>query len=146
MRSDMDKVVTERPRYGHANRSKKTGLKINRVDPNRDYDTPKRLSSSKGRQYGWDAKEFSDRIGPLKRFLRSQVGRHWGKVYSELSEVLDKRSLTGRHIWVHIRQEVKVDCLVGADGKIYSDPRYEPWYPVKGLYVHPRTRILSYAK
>ena len=76
MRDDMAKVVTERPRRGHSNPSKKTtGLPIRRYDPDADYDEPVRLPVSRGRQYGWNAKEFSDLINPLKRYLRSCVGR-----------------------------------------------------------------------
>lgn len=38
MRDDMSKVVTERPRQGHGNKSKKTtGQRIRRYDPDREY-------------------------------------------------------------------------------------------------------------
>src|SRR3989344_5997814 len=113
VRADMAKVVTERPRYGHHNRSKKTALRVRRWDRTRYYDGedgldgPKRIASSRYSQHGWDAKEFSDRLGPLKKFLRRQVGRHWDEVYGELSRNLDKRSLTGRHIWIHVWQHVE---------------------------------------
>jgi len=85
MRSDMNKVVTESPRYGSRSRSKKTGLRIRRYDPEQEYDFPTRMPSSRLRQYGWDAKEFSDVLGPLRRFLQSRVGRNWNRVYGELS-------------------------------------------------------------
>ena len=66
MRDDMAKVVTERPRRGHGNKSKKTtGIPIRKYDPDADYDEPVRLPVSRGRQYGWNAKEFSDLINPL---------------------------------------------------------------------------------
>ena len=145
MRWDMNKVVTEAPRYGHANRSKKTALRVRRYrgEDHLD-DLPKRVSSSMHRQYGWGAKEFSDVIGPLKRFLRSRVGKHWNKVYSELSQNLDKRSLTGRHIWTHVWLEVERDVRIGADKKIYARIPYN--YVVKGFYIHPKTGVLSLAK
>ena len=86
MRDDMAKVVTERPRRGHGHKSKKTtGLPIRRYDPDADYDEPVRLPIARRRQYGWDAKDFSDLINPLKRYLRSCIGRRWNKVHSELS-------------------------------------------------------------
>ena len=56
------------------------------------------LPVSRGRQYGWNAKEFSDLINPLKRYLRSCIGRPWNKVHSELSQKLDRRSISGSHI------------------------------------------------
>ena len=99
MRDDMAKVVTERPRRGHRNQSKKTtGRAIRHYDPNKDYDEPVRLPVSRRRQYGWESKEFSDLIGPLRRYLRSCIGRPWSKVHSELSQKLDRRSISGAHI------------------------------------------------
>ena len=150
MRSDMSKVVTERPRYGHANRSKKTGLRVrcwNRNDyynGKDDLDGPKRIKSSRQGQYGWYAKDFSDRLGPLKRFLQSRVGKNWNRVYGELSQILSKRSITGQHIWEHVRTEVELHCVIDETGKIcrkeaHFGSRREI---TKGLYVHPKTKIL----
>src|SRR2546427_12438838 len=49
MRDDMAKVVTERPRRGHGNTSKKTtGQRIRSYDPDREYDEPNRLPVSPG--------------------------------------------------------------------------------------------------
>ena len=146
LRRDMSKVVTERPRHGHANPSKKTALRIHRSDSENEYeDLPKRISSSRRRQYGWDAKEFSDLIGPLQRFLRSRIGKHWNTVYSELSQNLDKRSMAGQHIWTHVWIEVERDCHVGPDKKVYPSPKYGRNLPVSGLYIHPKTGLLSWA-
>lgn len=143
----MAKVVTERPRHGHANKSKKTALRSRRYESEDQLDDlPKRVSSGRHRQHGWDAKEFSDLIGPLKRFLRSQVGKNWDKVYAELSQSLDKRSLTGRHIWQHVWMEVERDCSIGEDQKIYPNPKYGCHFPIHGLYIHPKTGILSWVE
>ena len=150
MREDFSKVVTEKPRYGHANRSKKTRLKVNvrHLDEGRHSheNLPSRAPVSKNRQYGYDSKDFSDRLGPLKRFLRKNIGRPWDKVYGELSQVLDKRSLTGRHIWMHIWQEVKVNCFLGPDGKVYLNTGFWSTHPFEGFYVHPRTKLLCHTK
>ncbi|MDP3697780.1 MAG: hypothetical protein Q8R55_07275 [Candidatus Taylorbacteria bacterium] len=143
VRQDMAKVVTERPRYGHANRSKKTALRVRRYEEGQLDDLPKRISSSRHRQHGWDAKEFSDLIGPLKRFLQSRIGQHWDKVYSELSQSLDKRSLTGRHIWQHVWIEVERNPRIGSDGQVRAGFPYS--YVVHGLYIHPKTGVLSWA-
>jgi hypothetical protein len=145
MRDDMAKVVTERPRRGHRNTSRKTsGPKIRRYDPDREYDEPSRHPVARHRQYGYEAKEFSDLINPLKRFLRSCVGRPWAKVHSELSRTLDRRSVTGSHIWDHVMSEIEVDCFIGDDGLAYSNRRrfLNMDRPVEGLYVHPRTRLV----
>jgi hypothetical protein len=154
MRNDMAKVVTERPRRGHANKSVKTSIqKIRKYDPDDEYeDHPTRLPVSRRRQYGWDAKEFSDLISPLQAYLRKQVGRPWNKVHSELSAKLDKRSLTGRHIWQHIWWEVERECYIGlfkkqklafhTQNRKYVDDGFAR--PVQGLYIHPVTGILQY--
>ena len=145
MRDDMAKVVTERPRRGHGNKSKKTtGLPIRRYDPDADYDEPVRLPIARRRQYGWDAKDFSDLINPLKRYLRSCIGKPWRKVHSDLSQKLDRRSISGSHIWDHVMWEVETDCFIGPDRLAYSNrrPRRRGEQPIVGLYVHPRTGLI----
>ena len=65
MRDHLAQVVTERPRRGHGNASKKTtGRRFRFYDPNRDYDEPTRLPVARGRQYGSNCKEFSELIRP----------------------------------------------------------------------------------
>ncbi len=145
MRDDMAKVVTERPRRGHSNPSAKTsGPRIRRFDPAREYDEPTRLPVARGRQYGYDAKEFSDLLGPLKRYLRSCIGRPWSRVHSELSRTLDRRSVAGSHIWDHVMWEIESDCYIGDDRFVYSNRRTYTRVdrPVVGLYVHPKTGLI----
>jgi hypothetical protein len=145
MRDDMAKVVTERPRRGHGNKSRKTtGRAIRAYDPDREYDEPTRLPVARGRQYGYDCKEFSDLINPLRRYLRSCIGKPWAKVHSELSQKLDRRSLSGSHIWDHVRLEIETGCFIGEDRLAYSNR----WtyglleVPVDGLFVHPKTGLV----
>lgn len=147
MRDDMAKVVTERPRRGHRNKSGKTsGPRIRRYDPDRDYDEATRLPIARYRQYGYEAKEFSDLINPLRRYLRTCVGRPWSKVHSELSQKLDRRTLTGLHIWTHVMQEIDVDCHIGIDHLAYTNKRAFLSgigdRPVEGLYVDPKTGLI----
>jgi hypothetical protein len=147
MRDDMSKVVTERPRRGHGNKSKKTsGRLIRGYDPDREYDEPTRLPIARYRQYGYEAKEFSDLINPLKRYLRTCVGKPWRKVHSELSLKLDRRSLSGRHIWGHVLSEIETDCHIGDDGRAYSNERRylgrTGERPIVGLYVHPSSGLV----
>ncbi|HZZ99769.1 MAG TPA: hypothetical protein VFK07_03630 [Candidatus Paceibacterota bacterium] len=147
--------MTERPRYGHSLRSKKTRLRVRRWDRERFFDGkdgldgPKRIPSSPLRQFGGHRKasrfkDFSDRLGPLRRFLRSRVGQPWDQVYSELARHLPKNTLTGRHIWTHVRQEVRRNCVIGPDGRIYDRPECLFTDQVHGLYVHPTTGLLCY--
>ncbi|MGC4086661.1 MAG: hypothetical protein QM756_01955 [Polyangiaceae bacterium] len=43
-------------------------------------------------------REFDDKLSPAFRWLSSQVGRPWSKVYSELRQRFDSRTTAGRHI------------------------------------------------
>ena len=101
MREDMSKVVVERPRWGHSLPSSKTRLRIRHYDPEKDYeDLPKRVSGSRSKYiHAGDIKSFTDLLSPLRRFLRTNVGRPWDKVYSEMRENLDDRKVTGRHVF-----------------------------------------------
>ncbi|MFN7931188.1 MAG: hypothetical protein U0Y68_25320 [Blastocatellia bacterium] len=144
----MSKVVIERPRRKSWDRSPsvKTGRRIQRYDENKEYDDlPTREKYSMGWQGGKsNYKCFSDLLGPLYRYLRSNVGRPWDKVYSEMCEHLDFRKTTGRHIFEHVQRYVSLHCTVGEDGKIYELTGWRPDIPVEGLYVHPRTGLLCW--
>jgi hypothetical protein len=139
----MAKVVTERPRRGHGNPSRKWGRRLGKHEQNAEDHGPTRAPIARHHQYVWNAKEFSDLLGPLRRYLRKQVGRPWDKVWSEISRTLDNRSLSGQHIFDHIRWEVEHHASLGADGRVYHS-RWAGLVPVSGLYVHPRTRLLCY--
>jgi hypothetical protein len=143
MRKDMAKVVTEAPRRGHANRSTKWGRRLTKDEYALDDHGATRAPVSRHRQYGWNAKEFSDSLGPLRGYLRKQVGRPWENVWSEVATTLDRRSLTGRHIFDHIRSEVELDAWLGNDGRVYHKRRWGTVAPVSELYVHPVTRLLA---
>ncbi len=156
MREDMSKVVVERPRYRHAARNGKTRLRVRRfsydLDYNEDFDDlmddlPQRISGSCSKHLRICAtKSFSDLLGPLQRFLRSNVGRPWDAVHSEMSEHLDNRKTTGRHIFEHVEDEVAVNCYEEG-GVVYGyNSRGGRPRPVEGLYVHPQTKALCWAQ
>jgi hypothetical protein len=145
MRYDMAKVVTERPRRGHGNPSKKWGRRLRREEYDADDHGATRAPIARRHEYGWEAKEFSDLLGPLRRYLRKQVGRPWEKVWSEITSTLDSRSLTGSHIFDHIRSDVEQHVWIGSDGRLYHNCRSWP-APIGGLYVHPTTTLLCYAR
>ena len=123
---------------------KTSGPRLRSFDPEREYDGPMRHPVARRRQYGYEAKEFSDLINPLKRYLRSCVGRPWAKVHSELSRTLDRRSVAGSHIWDHVMSEIATDCYIGEDRLAYSNNRRFRISedPVNGLYVHPKTGLI----
>src|SRR5437764_249850 len=102
MRADMAQVVTESPRSGSSNPSLKTAWRLSRNEFDADDHGASRHPISRYRQFGHAAREFSDLLSPLRRYLHKQVGRPWNDVYSDLSQHLDRRSLTGIHIWGHV--------------------------------------------
>ena len=142
MRRDMAKVVTEAPRCGHGNPSKKWGRRLNKDEYHSDDHGPSRAPISAHRQYGWNAREFSDVLGPLRRYLRKQVGRPWDKIWSEITRTLDSRSLTGQHIFDHIHWEVEQHARLGEDGRLFDSGRYGAKGLIRSLYVHPVTGLL----
>jgi hypothetical protein len=145
MREDMSKVVTERPRRGHRLPSSKTRLRVRSYDPDKEYDDlPKRVSGSRSKLIrAGEIKYFSDLIGPLRRFLRKNVGRPWDLVYSEMKESLDDRKVTGRHVFEHVDWEVETHAFIDGDGELYKWG-YSGRRPVDGFYVDPRTGLLCW--
>ena len=133
MRIDMAKVVTEKPRRGHGSPSKKWGRRLGKNEHDAEDHGPTRAPIARRHQYGWNAKEFSDLLGPLRRYLRKQVGRPWNNVWSEIVRSLDSRSLSGQHIFDHIRWEVEQQVWLSPDGSLYRN-RWSGLVPV-GAYM-----------
>lgn len=153
MRKDMGKVITERPRGGSRSRNKKYGESIRWDGHDGNYDNqPKRVTSSARGQYGYDAREFTDVLGPVKGFIRKNVGRPWNKVYSEVCKVLDKRKVTHKHVIDHMFQWVETSPIFCPDGywrspdNIYSrlndDGQLEYYGMEPEFIVHPKTGLL----
>ena len=79
MRKDMHKVLVEEPRHGGG--PSKKGRRGNLPD--------ELLPKFEGiKRPHTNRKSFGEHLGPLKRWLRSNVGRPWNDVYSEAAEVM----------------------------------------------------------
>lgn len=149
MRSDMGRVVIERPRNGSFNKSPKIRHFPGRIDDEGDYDGLSRLPSSRGKIYGFvpkvPDKTFTDVLGPLRRYLRKNVGRPWDKVYGEAKRVLKAGGWGVEHVLeVHFLGEVDREVYLDENGRLVSC-RYRFCWPVEGFYVHPKTGLLRYA-
>jgi len=157
MRSDMKRklVDTYRVRSGEKNADVKKDRRNSRrlasrlTDDNELEEDFRRTSGM--RMKGWDRKAFGENLAPLYRFLWSCRGKHWDKVYSQISEHCDKDSAVGRHIYEHLWIAVAKDVRM-VDGKPHT---FSVWldglYPVtsngrpggyKNLYIHPKTGVL----
>jgi hypothetical protein len=117
MRSDMFKVLVERPRWG---RSRATAVKLN-TDPDRDrkHIGLKRHVAERARC----SKALNENLQPLVRYLRSQRGRRWDDVFSEICAGLDTGSTVKMHVRQHIDDYVLSRISVGRDGAWMADGR-----------------------
>jgi len=137
----MKRVIITPPRYKGWGTNRSKGREAQR-DPE---DLPAKESMRKKHIVGWGGKEFSDFLTPLCRFLEKNVGRPWNKVYSEICEHADARSIDGWHLRQHVSLEVRQNVTAGEDNKIYG--MYYYYQPLElnhdTLYVCPKTGLLK---
>jgi hypothetical protein len=95
-------------------------------------------------------KWFGEHLGPLKRWLCSQVGRPWNDVYSEASSVIKPDSVVRLHVRTHLLEFVERNTFM-KNGEVW----YYRWLgmalevPIMGsatrwhrFYVHPENGVL----
>lgn len=144
MRSDMHKVICEEPRHGggpekHLRRANLPCELLTKFEGIR------RAHSRR--------KWFGEHLGPLRRWLRSQVGRPWNDVYGEACAVIKPDSVVRNHIKFHLLEFVHRHTYL-RDGRIWCftagwggselpvEEAASQWSP---FYVHPVTRLLCEA-
>jgi hypothetical protein len=139
MRSDMHKVIVEEPRHGGG--PNKNNRRANLPD--------ELLPKKEGmrRPYS-NRKWFGEHLGPLKRWLRSNVGRPWNDVYSEAAQVIKPDNVVANHIRVHMFQWIERHTFMRGDEVwCYSQSRELPISEIGSysrwptFYVHPKTGI-----
>jgi len=143
MRKDMSKVIVERPRWGRAVAGKKPGRTRALVDDDGEPIKAKGAREPKGREQ--KTKGLNETLNPLKRYLASNVGRPWDKVYSEISEHLKQTSTVQQHVRDHLKDFVATSTRMKG-GVVVVTPRFggeralsDDWCL---YYVHPRTGLL----
>ncbi len=146
----LDEIVIERPRGGmRISLRKQTGFKkqLRKLTEEATEDGLLRPYLIKPRN---KSKYLSDHLGPLRRFLRSQVGQPWNNVYSQLCQRLDSNTMAGLHVLSHVWQYVERDVEL-IDDIPYSKPnwrfrsRLDAHYRDQ-FYVHPETGLLCAAE
>lgn len=145
MRKDLNKLLCERERVGH-----RSSFADVRHDKKFNYDdlenSPSRESMKKRYASGWSYKTFNENLNPLYGIVRKNAGRPWDKVFSELCEVFDTRSVINQHILVHLKQFVETNIIVGDDGELYVLQSYGKPERIRDgyteYYVDPRTNLL----
>ncbi|MFN7737835.1 MAG: hypothetical protein ACK5O8_17090 [Pirellula sp.] len=145
MRSDMAKVIVERPRIGSRRPSRKKGyrkyLQSMAVD-----ELPRRepmLGQWRGRE-----KWLNEHLGPMRRFLRSKIGLPWNNIHRELCEYVSFDNAVQGHVLAHIYEYVHLHVEVENDATVYSKSgrRRQHKLEVNAIYVCPNSGILTLVK
>lgn len=141
MRADMAKVIVERPRYGSRLRSRKKGYR-KYIQKTSLEDLP-RHESLLGRWRGL-GKCLNEHLGPMRRFLRSQVGRPWNKVHQDLCEHISFDNAVQKHVLTHVFDYVHRLVEV-RDGVVYNRERWRHGLALRAgeMYVCPRSGVLK---
>jgi hypothetical protein len=131
MREDMAQVIVERPRI------KPFKTRKGRCQPLDDL--PKHEGMRRGHAERGDTKHFNENLTPLRRYLESQVGRPWNKVYAEIAANLRVDSTVQQHVRGHLRDFVAVTPRRDLSSW-HSSIRGGLWW--QRLYVDPVTGLL----
>ena len=138
----MHKVVVERPRHGRS-------WATSKAPPKPPFEDSPRYESMKANHTR--RKWFSDLLGPLRRWLQSQVGRSWNDVYSEACAVIKPDSIIRAHVKTHLLEFVERNTFIHAGKVCILDTSYRGGVkPVSEIswrrslfFVHPETTLLQ---
>lgn len=129
MRDDMKKVLVTTPRFG--SRRKNDDIKqLRRNKPSEDGDSmPTKVGMKPRLKPFSDRKHLNEYLNPLIRYLTTNCGRPWDKIYSEIKEKNPNGSAVSEHIYQHLFDYV---CLhpVYKDGKVFE----HGWRELSELY------------
>ena len=139
MRSDMAKVIVERPRVGGQ------GARKGRSPRDLDH-LPKRQGLRRAARQSGDWKTLNEHLNPLRRYLHGQVGRPWNSVWSDICANLRPTSAVQQHVRDHIFDFVAKD-VIARDSEVYVNRRYFGGpIPLRDsgfeLWIDPGTGIL----
>lgn len=113
------------------------------------YENAKQQESMKF-MHGGGTRSFNDNLEPLIRFLASNAGKNWNKVYGELCKQLKKNTVPGLHVFNHLYDFV-IEHTYTRNKKIY----YMEYGTYKELvsrekfpkfYIHAKTGQLMKAR
>ncbi len=131
MREDMAQVIVERPRIKPFNSRKGRRQALD--------DLPTHEGMRRAQALRGDRKQLNENLAPLQRYLESQVGRPWNKVYAEIAARLRVDSTVQQHVRDHLRDFVAVTPRRNISGWRAPIRGGLWWQP---LYVHPVTGLL----
>ncbi len=141
----MKHVIIDRPRAGgeggRSRPAKGTRKLLQKTDVG---DLPRYESNAPGRLYGLACKHLNEHLAPLVRWLRSQCGRRWDDVWSEICDGLSVRNATTAHVRDHADDFVQRDCT-WVDGELCDSrgrPLATPGWRRAHFYVDPGDNTL----
>lgn len=141
----LDEIVIERPRVGSRDKNLKKDKKALQIVDGEDYEGSRYEPLCRSK-----TKHLSDHLGPLRRLLSSKVGQPWDDIYSELSQRLDRSTVTGQHVidhlWDYVERNVVVIDGIPCRKTNSSYKRNQLAYWRDDFYVHPDTGILCIVK
>lgn len=145
MRKDLNKQLCEHERHGSDRKFRE--VRRSKAFDIQDEDGPVggRESMTKRHNVGWRNKEFAENFAPLWGVIRKNANRPWDKVYGELCEVFDRRSVINQHILTHLFDFVETKTYLNDDGEVWVRPSYGHPHALGGsseYYVHPKTGLL----
>jgi hypothetical protein len=136
MRSDMYKIIVERPRRSKDLRARALRFRNSLEGP-----------SHLGMRVGYGYRELNENLAPLRRYLHSQVGRPWNKVFGEICSRIDRRNPVQRHIHEHLGQLIATQVEI-RDGMLIECGKFglNRLASPGELYVDPRTGLICRTK
>lgn len=140
MRSDMFKVIVERPRWG-AGHAPAVKLK-------KDRSPIKQIGLKRhARERAAYTKSLNENLAPLVRFIERRVGRRWDAVFSEICASLDTGSTVKMHVREHLGDIVLFGISYGRHGELLHDGRVirpdRLHRRLREFYVDPDDRVLK---
>jgi hypothetical protein len=140
MRQDMNKIIVERPRKWKGNDAEAA----RRRD---DFEGPSQL----GIRAGYSHRALNENLAPLRRYLRTQLGRPWDKVFSEICARIDGRNTVQQHILQHIDDFIAINVDIRADGELIDLGGRPSFFRashelIQELYVDPHTGLIRLNK
>lgn len=141
MRSDMSKVIVERPRRGGSNFRKGRAMGEDQL--------PAHQGMRKPYMYKYQNKELNEYLSPLWRFLQSRVGHPWNEVWSEISANIRSDNAVQQHVRDHVKMWVCTATRLDEQGEIeLLDRAYGRQLDSTSteFYVHPVDGLLCVNK
>ncbi len=138
----MAKVIVERPRVGSRSPSRKKGYRkflqsmpVEELPLNEPM-----LGRWKGR-----GKWLNEHLGPMRRFLRSNIGRPWNMVHQDLCEYVSFDNAVQAHVLSHIYDYVHLHVQIEDSATVYSRARWPRQFKLQenAMYVCPHSGLLK---